>query len=100
MLKHFDTEAIFSLVAPRPMLQLSGDEDPGAPLRGVLTLEEKVGSVYDMYGAGDKFLSVLYENTGHEYLPDMQDKMIKWFEHHLPVNNETKIDGLELRGND
>lgn len=100
MLKHFDTEAIFSLVAPRPMLHLSGDEDPGAPVRGILTLEEKVGSVYDMYGAGDQFLSVIYENTGHEYLPEMQDKMIKWFEHYLPVNDETQIDGLELRSNE
>lgn len=86
MLKHFDTEAIFALVAPRPMLQLSGDEDGGAPLRGILSLEEKVGQVYDMYGAGDNFLSVLYKNTGHEYLPEMQEEMIRWFERFLPVN--------------
>ena len=31
MLAHFDTEAVYSLVAPRPMLQLSGDQDAGAP---------------------------------------------------------------------
>jgi len=27
LLKHFDTEAIYAIVAPRPMLMLSGDQD-------------------------------------------------------------------------
>ena len=97
MLQHFDTEAIYSLIAPRPMLHLSGDQDIGAPIRGVETLEKKVGAVYDMYGEGDNFLSVVYRNTGHEYLPDMREKMIKWFQHHLPLDEENEIDGLELR---
>ena len=43
MLKHFDTEAIHALIAPRPHLELSGDQDPGAPVDGVETLEGKVG---------------------------------------------------------
>lgn len=94
MLKYFDTEAVFSLIAPRPMLQLSGDQDAGAPVRGVLTLEEKVGETYDLYGANERFLSVLYKETGHEYLPDMKDKMMKWFEHYLPVQKTS--DGVEL----
>ena len=46
--KHFDTEAIFALSVPRPNLQLSGDEDGGAPTDGVLTLEKKLGEVYRM----------------------------------------------------
>ena len=83
MLKHFDTEAVFSLVAPRPMLQLSGDQDSGAPTDGVLVLEEKVGAVYDMYGARDRFRSVLYRNTGHEWLPEMADETVAWFKRWL-----------------
>ena len=43
MLQHFDTEALFALVAPRPMLQLSGDQDGGAPTDGIEVLEEKLG---------------------------------------------------------
>ncbi|MBW3542838.1 MAG: alpha/beta hydrolase family protein [Planctomycetes bacterium] len=85
VLKHFDTEAIYALVAPRPMLQLSGDQDHGAPLDGVEVLEMKVGAVYRLHGQPDNFLSVVYKDTGHEYLPDMRRRMVEWFEKHLPV---------------
>jgi len=81
----FDTEAIHALVAPRPHLELSGDQDPGALLDGVETLERKVGEVYRLYGKPGNFRSVVWSNTGHEYLPEMRDRMIAWFEKHLPV---------------
>lgn len=85
MLQHFDTEAIHALVAPRPHLELSGDQDPGAPLDGVETLEEKVGAVYRLYGQPENFRSVVWTKTGHEYLPEMRARMLAWFERHLPV---------------
>ena len=85
MLQHFDTEAIHALVAPRPHLELSGDQDPGTPLDGVETLENKVGQMYRLYGKPDNFRSVVWAKTGHEYLPEMRDRMIAWFEKHLPV---------------
>lgn len=81
--KHFDTEAIFALSAPRPNLQLSGDEDGGAPTDGVIMLEKKLGQVYQMYGQPENFRSVLYQNTGHEYLPEMRTEMVAWFVKHL-----------------
>ncbi|WP_152053378.1 alpha/beta hydrolase [Tautonia marina] len=86
LLNHFDTEAIYALVAPRPMLQLSGDEDPGAPLDGVETLESKLSQIYTLLGAPDHFRSIVYTETGHEYLPEMKDEMLSWFERYLPVN--------------
>ena len=61
MLQHFDTEAIFALVAPRPMLQLSGDQDGGAPTDGIEVLEEKLGALYRLYGHPDRFRSVIYK---------------------------------------
>ncbi len=85
MLQHFDTEAIHALVAPRPHLELSGDQDPGTPLDGVETLEAKVGQMYRLYGKPQNFRSVVWAKTGHEYLPEMRDRMIAWFEQHLPV---------------
>jgi hypothetical protein len=85
MLEHFDTEAIHALVAPRPHLELSGDQDPGTPFDGVETLEFKVGQVYQLYGKPENFRSVVWKNTGHEYLPEMRERMIAWFEKHLPV---------------
>jgi hypothetical protein len=85
VLAHFDTEAIHALIAPRPHLELSGDQDGGAPTDGVIMLEKKLAAVYRLYGKSDHFRSVLYKDTGHEYLPEMKDEMVRWFEKHLPA---------------
>lgn len=84
LLKHFDTEAILALVAPRPMLQLSGDQDHNAPPDGVEMLEQKLVPVYQLYGKPEHFRSIMYRNTGHEYLSEMRDEMVEWFARHLP----------------
>ncbi len=85
VLNHFDTEAIYALVAPRPMLMLTGDQDGGAPLDGIEVLERKLKEVYTLYGHPERFRSVVYEETGHEYLPEMKAEMRAWFEKYLPV---------------
>jgi dienelactone hydrolase len=84
VLAHFDSEAIYALSAPRPMLMLSGDQDGGAPTDGIEVLEKKLGQVYRLHGKGDAFRSVVYRKTGHEYLPEMKAEMLQWFERHLP----------------
>jgi dienelactone hydrolase len=84
LLRHFDAEAIYALSAPRPMLQLSGDQDHNAPPDGVAILEKKLAAVYRLHGKPENFRSVLYKDTGHEYLPEMRREMVKWFEKHLP----------------
>ncbi|MCE9603518.1 MAG: hypothetical protein K8U03_01295 [Planctomycetia bacterium] len=83
LIKHFDSEAIMALVAPRPMLQLSGDQDYNAPPDGVEVLERKLGAVYALYQKPEAFRSVMYRNTGHEYLPEMRHEMADWFAKHL-----------------
>jgi dienelactone hydrolase len=83
--RHFDTEAIYALSAPRPMLMLSGDQDGGAPTDGIEVLEKKLAAVYRLYGKDDQFRSVVYKDTGHEYLPEMKVEMAQWFERYLPV---------------
>jgi dienelactone hydrolase len=85
LLKHFDSEAIYALTAPRPMLMLSGDQDRNAPPDGIEVLERKLGGVYKLYGKPENFRSVIYKNTGHEYLHEMKVEMAAWFERHLPV---------------
>ena len=85
VLRHFDTEAIHALIAPRPHLELSGDQDGGAPTDGIAKLEKKLAALYHLYGKGDHFRSVIYKDTGHEYLPEMKQEMVEWFERHLPV---------------
>src|SRR5205807_8460393 len=81
---HFDTEAIHALITPRPHLELSGDQDQGAPLDGVIMLEKKLGQVYRLYGKDSNFRSIVYDKTGHEYLPEMRQEMLAWFEKTLP----------------
>jgi hypothetical protein len=85
MFQHFDTEAINALIAPRPHLELSGDQDGGAPTEGVIVLEKKLGEFYKLHGKPENFRSVIYKDTGHEYLPEMKEEVGKWFEKHLPV---------------
>jgi dienelactone hydrolase len=84
LFKHFDAEAIYALTAPRPMLMLSGDQDRNAPPDGIEVLEKKVGAVYKLYGQPERFRSVIYKNTGHEYLSEMKDEMVGWFQKWLP----------------
>jgi len=76
LLQHFDTEAVVSLCAPRPMLFLSGETDTGSPVDGIRTIEQKVRRVYRLYGAEDEFASIVYPGVGHVYKPDMWQRML------------------------
>jgi lysophospholipase L1-like esterase/dienelactone hydrolase len=79
LLKHFDTEGVLALIAPRPYLALTGDLDAGSPADGIKILEEKVGRVYTVLGAPERFRSILYPNIGHSYTPEMRTEMLAWF---------------------
>ena len=83
MLTHFDTEAIISLAAPRPMLFMTGDEDSGSPVEGIHRIEDVVKRVYKLYGAESSFVNIIYPKTGHVYTPDMWERMTKWMMTHL-----------------
>lgn len=80
MLRHFDTEAVVALSAPRPMLFLSGETDAGSPVDGIRTIERKVQRAYRLYGAEQNFQSVIYPGVGHQYTPDMWQRMTAWME--------------------
>jgi lysophospholipase L1-like esterase/dienelactone hydrolase len=83
LLKHFDTEAVISLVAPRPLLFLTGELDAGSPADGIRVIEQKVGGVYRAVGAAEKFRSVRYPDIGHTYTPEMRKEMLAWFDRWL-----------------
>ena len=83
MLNHFDTEAIVSLIAPRPVLFLNGDRDAGSPVEGIREIERFVRRAYRLYGARRKFASALYEGVGHDYTPAMWRRMLAWMDDHL-----------------
>ncbi len=83
LLRHFDSEGVLALIAPRPFLALTGDLDAGSPADGVRALERTVGATYQSLGAGDRFRSILYPDVGHAYTPEMRAEMLTWFERWL-----------------
>ena len=83
MLNHFDTEAVIALIAPRPLLFMTGDADGGSPADGIKEIEAKVKPVYDLYGSGKNFRNEVYPGLGHQYLPEMWQKTLAWFDANL-----------------
>jgi dienelactone hydrolase len=83
ILKHFDTEAVLGLLAPRALLALTGDSDPTSPPDGMRILEKKLDAIYGLYGAREKFRSVVYPGVDHTYTPEMKSEMAAWFERWL-----------------
>ncbi|APW59179.1 GDSL-type esterase/lipase family protein [Paludisphaera borealis] len=83
LLRHFDSEGVLALIAPRPFLALTGDLDAGSPADGVRALERSVGGAYKALGMGDRFRSILYPEVGHVYTPEMRAEMLAWFERWL-----------------
>lgn len=76
LLRHFDTEAVVALSAPRPLLFLSGETDSGSPVDGIRLIEAKAKQAYQLYGAGGEFESIIYPGVGHHYTPDMWQRML------------------------
>ncbi len=83
ILNHFDTEAIISLIAPRPILFMTGDQDIGSPVSGIRKIDELVRPVYALYKDEGAFENIIYPNTGHVYTPDMWNKMLQWMKERL-----------------
>lgn len=79
ILKHFDSEGVMALVAPRPFLALTGDRDAGSPPEGMQTLERILNRFYGLYSKPEAFQSIIYPETGHVYNDDMKQKMAEWF---------------------
>lgn len=78
MLRHFDTEVVTSLIAPRPFLTLLGDRDPGSPVEGAARIAEVTAQVYALYGRPEVFQHVVYPDVAHEYTPAMWEAMLSW----------------------
>ncbi|MCC6589574.1 MAG: dienelactone hydrolase family protein [Bryobacterales bacterium] len=83
ILKHFDSEGVMGLLAPRPFLVLTGDSDAGSPPSGMKTLETILSKIYRVNGKPDAFHSIVYPNTGHVYTDDMKARMAAWFDKYL-----------------
>jgi len=83
VLNHFDSEAIIALIAPRPVLFQTGDNDPGSPVDGIHAIESAVRPVYGLYGRPGDFQSIVYPGLGHVYTPEMWARTLAWMDSHL-----------------
>jgi dienelactone hydrolase len=83
VLRHFDTEAMVALIAPRPVLFQTGDGDAGSPIEGVRAIEAAVRRVYRLYGREAAFESRIYPGVGHVYTIEMWQRTLEWLERHL-----------------
>lgn len=83
MLRHFDTEAVVALAAPRPMLFMTGDLDLGSPVSGVRAIGEKVRAVYQVYGREEAFQNDIFPGVGHVYTPEMWGRTLAWLDARL-----------------
>lgn len=87
LLTHFDTETIVALIAPRPVLFQTGDQDAGSPVDGIHAIEAAVRPVYRLYGKEEQFRSIIYPGLGHVYTPEMWAKTQAWLDEHLKGKN-------------
>jgi hypothetical protein len=71
---------VIALIAPRPLLFLTGELDAGSPADGIKVIEQKVGGVYRALGADERFRSTRYPEIGHTYTPTMRKEMLAWFD--------------------
>jgi dienelactone hydrolase len=83
VLKHFDTEAVVALIAPRPVLFQTGDIDGGSPVDGIRAIDAAVRPVYRLYGRDDAFQNLIYPGLAHVYTPEMWARTLAWMDEHL-----------------
>lgn len=84
MLKErIDTESVIGLIAPRPHLTLTGDEDEGSPADGVRIINAFQEHLYKCYGKQADFRGILYPGIGHTYTRQMWQETLRWLKKHL-----------------
>jgi hypothetical protein len=72
-----DFPLVAALCAPRPLMLGNSDVDDIFPVPGYRRLADKVRRIYDLYGAGDKF--VLLETKGpHKDTPELRQGAFQW----------------------
>jgi len=81
--ERIDTESVIGLIAPRPHLTLTGDQDGGSPADGVQIINAFQEDLYRLYGKQQNFRGILYPGVDHTYTPEMWDETLRWLEKHL-----------------
>jgi poly(3-hydroxybutyrate) depolymerase len=75
----FDGPVMVTLIAPRPLLGISGEKDPINPLPGVRMCEQSAQTAYARAGAADRFKLIVESGAGHTVTPEAQTAAVEWF---------------------
>ena len=83
----FDGPVMIRLIAPRPLLAISGEKDPINPLPGVRLCEQAALAAYGQASAIDKFKLIVESGAGHTVTPDAQAEAVNWLAKWLTTSN-------------
>jgi dienelactone hydrolase len=83
LVEKIDAESVVGLIAPRPLLTLTGDKDAGSPVDGVRLINTFQEYLYKLYGKMENFRGLVYKGVEHEYMPEMWHETVSWLKKHL-----------------
>lgn len=75
----FDAPAMLPLIAPRPLLVITGDSDPRTPLAGVRLAFQHAEQAFAQTGDRSKVRLFIEPDTGHEFTAAAQTEAVDWF---------------------
>jgi acetyl esterase/lipase len=76
----FDGPRMLPLIAPRPLLVISGEKDPINPIAGVKLCEQSTTAAYALAGASERFEMMIEPKTAHAVTKQAQATAMAWFE--------------------
>lgn len=91
LLKEFDTARILELIAPRPFLSLSGNQDPLTPPRGLDKLDAVMTSAYAQRGQPEAW-RLLREDHAHFESGTMRAAALAWLDRWLLRNGGGEVE--------
>jgi dienelactone hydrolase len=78
MLDQFDCPSMIRLFAGRPLLILSGDQDPNCPLEGAKIAFAAAQEAYRQAGTSDRLKILVAERTAHKVTDDQSEAALEW----------------------
>jgi fermentation-respiration switch protein FrsA (DUF1100 family) len=90
---HFDSlnpAMVLPLMAPRPVLVVTGARDPQIVLAGALALDDRVQAVYRTHGIGDRADFRIMPRSDHGMPGTIVDQIADWFAYRLGASGRVE----------
>ncbi|XP_017228590.1 uncharacterized protein LOC108203892 isoform X3 [Daucus carota subsp. sativus] len=79
----FDAPYTIPIIAPRPLLILTGEKDARCPLQGLRVPQLRAVQAYENAGCPDKFKMIAERGIWHRMTPSMVKETSDWFDRYL-----------------